>query len=367
MIKASKRTALTAIVAAASLAGLSSSAFAADARPTIPGANPAALGSQPNIVIHDAVLPLRSNARSAAANDMIPSNASRGSYPANGMMIKIAVSPAYQPDPAESQSWANFLGNLPQHGDAAYLTAYFAPLSEMQQLCGSDADACYDPNVSVLVLLAEPAPDGATPEELAAHEFGHHIANRRKNTPWSADAWGPKRWATYQGICKGISSGKFFADGANNHYELDPAEGWAETYRVAAGQNPTEWPITSPAFKHGPPALSAALSDATNPWPGNVAQSSTRSFAKGALRTQWLRLGVPVDGRVSVAVAAGRGIDVDLDLFDSTGRKRLASSVRYGRNDSLATNVCGQRTVVVHFKLASGRGSYKATTNTPAP
>jgi hypothetical protein len=117
---------------------------ASQAREGIPAANPAALGSQPNVVIRDRVLPLGRGAHSAAVSDVVPANAFSGSYTANGMKIKIAISPSYSPDAAEAQSWADFLAGLPQSGDAATMTVYFAPLSKMQGACGPDADACYD-------------------------------------------------------------------------------------------------------------------------------------------------------------------------------------------------------------------------------
>ena len=97
-------------------------------------------------MIHDRVLPRRSGAHSAAVSDVIPANAFSGSYTANGMKIKIAISPSYPANAAKAQSWADFLASLPQSGDAATMTAYFAPRREMQRACGPDADACYDPN-----------------------------------------------------------------------------------------------------------------------------------------------------------------------------------------------------------------------------
>jgi len=363
----SRFTVAAAFCAALIAVSASPAAATSQARAGIPAANPAALGSQPNVVIRDRVLPRRGGAHSAAVSEIIPTNASTGSYAANGMMIKIAFSPSYKPDAAKAQSWADFIGSLPQHGDASSLTAYFVPLREMQQLCGDGADACYDPNEMVLVLLTAPPPDGAAPEELIAHEFGHHIANNRDNAPWSADSWGPKRWATYEGICQGIANGTFFTDGADAHYEVDPSEGWAETYRAAAGQTPAEWPIVSDLFKHGEPAFRVALSDATSPWAGNSVQRTSGRFYRGRSKSQRVRIAVPLDGRVSVAVAAGRGMDIDLGLYDGSYSRPLASSARYGRKDGVAANVCGQRTAYVRLTLAKGSGSFKLTTSTPAP
>jgi len=345
---------------------VSAPAVAAPSEPSIPAARPGLLGAQPNVVIHDAVLPLRRGARAAAASGIIPSTASSGTYPSHGMMIKIAVSRSYTPNAAESQSWADFLGGLPQHGDASSMTVYFAPLKEMQSICGVDSDACYDPGEEVLVLLGETAPDGASIEEVAAHEFGHHIANNRNNAPWSADSWGPKRWATYQGICQGVPTHKFYPDDEGAHYDLNPAEGWAETYRVAAGQNPTDWSIVSNTFKHGTVGLKTALSDAMNPWAGNVAKTVSGSFTARAAAVKRIKLSVPLDGRVTVSASTG-GMRLGLDLFDGADRTRLASSAAASRASSLRSNVCGQRTVVVHLKRSSGSGSYKLTTSVPAP
>ena len=345
---------------------VSAPAVAAPSEPSIPAARPGLLGAQPNVVIHDAVLPLRRGARAAAASGIIPSTASSGTYPSHGMMIKIAVSRSYTPNAAESQSWADFLGGLPQHGDASSMTVYFAPLKEMQSICGVDSDACYDPGEEVLVLLGETAPDGASIEEVAAHEFGHHIANNRNNAPWSADSWGPKRWATYQGICQGVPTHKFYPDDEGAHYDLNPAEGWAETYRVAAGQNPSDWSIVSNLFKHGAAGQSAARRDATNPWPGNVAKTVSGSFKARAAAVKRIKLSVPLDGRVSVSASTG-GMKVALELFDGADRKRLASSASASRASSLRSNVCGQRSVVVHLKRSAGSGNYKLTTSLPAP
>ena len=339
---------------------------ASQARAGLPAANPAALGSQPNIVIRDRVLPLRRGAHSAAVSDVIPANAFSGSYTANGMKIKIAISPSYPANAAKAQSWADFLASLPQSGDAATMTVYFAPLREMQRACGPDADACYDPNDSLLILLGEPAPDGASIEEVAAHEFGHHIANNRDNAPWSADSWGPKRWATKLKVCQGVRGRTMFPDDQGGNYDRNPTEGWAEAYRVSAGQNPTDWSIVSDIFRPDAATQKIALLDATSPWPGNVAKTVSGSFKARAAAVKRIKLRVPLDGRVSVSASTG-GMKVALDLFDATDRKRLASSAPASRTSSLRSDVCGQRTVVVRLKRSSGSGNYKLTTSLPAP
>jgi len=340
---------------------------ASQAREGIPAANPAALGSQPHVVIHDRVLPLRRGAHSAAVSDVVPANAFSGSYTANGMKIRIALSPSYPADAAEAQSWADFLASLPQHGDAATMTVYFAPLREMQRACGPDADACYDPNDSLLILLGETAPDGASIEEVAAHEFGHHIANHRSNAPWSADSWGPKRWATKLYVCQGVRGGTMFPDDQGDNYDRNPTEGWAEAYRVSAGLNPTDWGIVSDIFRPNAATQQIALRDATDPWPGASTSTTSGKLLKRGAKSTKLRIAVPQDGRVTVRLTSSKGLNADLELSSSNSGARIGSSRLRGRSDSVTRTLCGQRSVVARVTRTSGSGSFKLTASTPAP
>jgi hypothetical protein len=361
------RAVIAGLCSIALVAVAASPAAAASQRPSIPTANPAALGSQPNVVIRDRVLPLRRGARSAAVSDIIPANAFSGSYTAKGMKIKIAISPSYSADAAEAQSWADFLADLPQRGDAATMDVYFAPLPEMQAICGSDADACYDPNDSVLILLGETAPDGASVEEVAAHEFGHHIANHRSNAPWSAFSLGPKRWATKLKVCQAVRGGTMFADDPGDNYDRDPTEGWAEAYRVSAGQNPTDWSIVSDIFRPDAATQKIALLDATSPWRGNTSSSRSGKLLKGRSRTSKFTFLIPHDGTVKVGLKSSRGLNADLELYDSGGRTRIGSSRLRGRSDSVTRTLCGQRSVIARVTRSSGSGSFKLTASVPSP
>ena len=75
-----------------------------------------------------------------------------------------------------------------------------------------------------------------TPQEVVRHEYGHHVAANRLNPPWSAADWGPKTWATDQGICALAAAGTAFPGNESDHYELNPGEAWAESYRIFADQ-----------------------------------------------------------------------------------------------------------------------------------
>ncbi len=339
---------------------------AAGARRTIPAANPARLGAEPVGPIRDVVKGLPGTARAAAsADDVIPADASRGTYEASGMNVSIAVSPSYAPDDAISQGWADYFASLPQAADVETMTAYFAPLEEMQSLCSPEAVACYYPAASLLVLLGEPSPDSTPLEEVAAHEFGHHIANERDNDPWPAATWGPKRWATYQRVCELVSRGDLFPGDEGDGYSRNPGEGWAEAYRVAAGGSASRWLIVNNWFKPDARARSLALRDARTPWTANANHYRSGRFQRRGSSWRSYRFQVPWDGRVRLQTRATRGLDVDLYLYQ--GGRQLGRSLRTGSTDSLARNTCGESSsIVVALHRATGAGRFELSAAIPA-
>ena len=71
-----------------------------------------------------------------------------GRYPTGdvyGSTIQINVSDTYPVDQALTQDWATFFGSLVHGRELASLTVDLAPLDEVQQFCGPQALACYDP------------------------------------------------------------------------------------------------------------------------------------------------------------------------------------------------------------------------------
>ena len=115
-----------------------------------------------------------------------------------GEPVDVAVSPSYPADQPIGQRWADFFAALPHGPELPLLEAYVAPLPEVQTICGGSAVGCYGDDQ--LIVTNEPAL-GFRPEEVARHEYGHHVALNRSNAPWPAFDWGPKRWATAAHIC----------------------------------------------------------------------------------------------------------------------------------------------------------------------
>ena len=140
------------------------------------------------------------------------------------------VSDSFAVDAVTPEAWAEFLVKLVHGPELAQLTTYIAPLSEIRSVCGLGALGCYSRNRSLAV--GEVLPDGTTPEEVVRHEYGHHIALYRSNSPWRAIDWGPKHWASSAGICAREARSEVFPGDEGDRYHLNPGEAWAETYRL---------------------------------------------------------------------------------------------------------------------------------------
>ena len=82
---------------------------------------------------------------------------------------------------------------MPHGAELSTVTVTVVTAAELPASCNSDALGCYRPGE---ITIADEVLGGVTPEEVARHEYGHHVAASRLNSPWPALDWGPKRWAT---------------------------------------------------------------------------------------------------------------------------------------------------------------------------
>ena len=273
---------------------------------------------------------------------------------ATGERVHIAVSDQLVPDPAENQRWADFLGRLPHGSELEQVTVYFAPVDEVRTICGFSALACYAPARDLIVTPAEETEGQPLRESILAHEYGHHVANRRANTPWPGIALGTKRWATYMGICAGVEDGTF----SLREYELDPAEGFAESYRVLAerrlGLQPASWDIVDPLFEPDDQALALIEQDVAEPWPGN-----TTLAVKGS-RTRGFSFSTPLDGTLRITLRAPKSSVYELRV------PGLPAKRAFGRGPvSVSTKVCGTRLVRPTVRRVKGKGTFQLTISRP--
>jgi hypothetical protein len=263
----------------------------------------------------------------------------------DGMTVYISVSDYYVPDPAIDQAWANFLGWLTHGSEMNGLLVFVYTPQEIAYVCGPDAAACYGQNQ---MFVAGEDVGGVPVEQAIAHEYGHHVAFHRLNTPWPAVDWGPKRWATYYNVCGNAAQGSLFPGAETSPlYRLNPGEGWAEGYRqmneLRAGTwSYLGWSVVDPFFIPDATALQLINQDVTKPWSGPSVH-----VAQGRLRRNGVRRWKfsPLDGQMRATVSGARGTTVS---FVSRGKvvRRPARSV--------SRIVCGDPSITVVVRSTRG-------------
>ena len=112
--------------------------------------------------------------------------AERAYKTSTGEVVDVFVSPSYPAGETIGQRWADFFASLVHGPELQLLKVYVASLPEVHAICGGGAVGCYGDDQ--LIITNEPA-SGFSPEEVARHEYGHHIALTRSNTPWPAFDW----------------------------------------------------------------------------------------------------------------------------------------------------------------------------------
>jgi hypothetical protein len=283
----------------------------------------------------------------------------------DGETVTIYVSDSYPQDPAVSQRWADFFTSLVHGPELSSLTAYLEPLSEVQQQCGSQALACYDPTHSTLYAPGDDPSADLTAEAVVTHEYGHHVAQHRLNLPWPAVDYGTKRWATYEQVCARSQDGELHP-GAETQpdYQLNPGEAFAETYRVMnerhAGITEFPWQVVSQALYPDDTALALVEQDVTSPWQASTLATRTASLSK-AVPSRTYAVSTPLDGTFRTTLRSPRGARFRVSILSSSGAP-LASG---GAGISISATVCGQRSLKVRVSRVAGAGIFRLQTSTP--
>ena len=205
------------------------------------------------------------------------------------------------------------------------------PPSEVAELCGPDALGCYGGDELV---VGGDVVDGVTPEEIARHEYGHHVAAHRRNPPWRGLDWGPKRWATVEDVCRRAAAKTAFPADSGANYRLDPAEAFAEAYRAANEARagiPFGWGLVDGSFYPDAAALDAVAQDVGAPWSAPTRQTLTRRFTAKGPRRLLVPVALPLDGEVAVDLRVPAGRLDELELVTADGRTVLARGLWPGR------------------------------------
>jgi hypothetical protein len=284
----------------------------------------------------------------------VPSFTGGPTVTSSGEVVDVRVSddlPAATP-----QAWAEFIATLVHGPEISRLTAYVVTFDEMQDVCGTNALGCYSANQTVVP--GEVTPDGTTPEEIIRHEYGHHVAFNRVNTPWVAIEWGPKHWASTANVCARVARKEAFPGDQGSNYPRNPGEAWAETYRLMDerknGITTATWPIIAPSFYPAEDALLAAERDVVEPWTQTHTVGFSRTFTKTSKKVWWIPLATPLDGELRLASTLPAGGEYDVALV-SSDRKTVVQRAGWvsQRLKRLSTTVCGQRS---HFVRVTRNG-----------
>jgi hypothetical protein len=261
-------------------------------------------------------------------------------------------------DESVAQEWADFFGSLVHGAELPLLSAYILSSTEVENVCGREALACYGGNR--LFTPAEDPSFNLSRESVAMHEYGHHVAYHRQNDPWRAIDYGPKRWASYEQVCAKTRKGRLHPGAENaSHYQLNPGEAWAETYRVLnerhAGLVEAPWRVVTESLYPDARALAAAEQDVTTPW----VKRTTSTFA-GSLsarsKVRAFTVATPLDGRLGVTARLAKGERATVDVLSPQAAK-LAHKTAKGAFATPAS-ICGSRAVRVRVTRVSGSGPF---------
>jgi hypothetical protein len=297
--------------------------------------------------MHDVVL-----GEPGAAAARISASASSQRYSINdgsSATIEVSVTPACAEvcDVTDPQRVADFIGTL-IHGDEVDLLS--VQLDSEFQLgfdCGFGAEACYFSGENKVVIggYEEADGDGATFDFVLAHEYGHHVAQHREMpAPFSsAIDWGPERWASLEGVCRGQRAGRLYPGDEGTHYFEDPGEAFAEAF---AHYRFPDLPVTwrySPALEPNAAAFRAIREDTLEPWQGRTSTTLSGHVPARGEGAAVETLRTPLDGLVSLRPSSLHRRGYELALRSRAGR--LLRSSRNGLDPSrrLDYTVCGEQ------------------------
>ena len=282
---------------------------------------------------------------------------------AKGRTVLIEVTLLCQSDPigcpdSNPGAIATFLGSLVHRGEISSLWVLVAHPDEMVSVCGdASALACYYSDRNQMVIPGRDflASDGANRAFVIAHEYGHHIANHRRNPPFVPTlSYGTKRWGTYERVCPGTRAGLYFPGNQSlPRYYKNPGEAFAEAYAFShfpAGMVEWNW---DPSLRPDENAYAAIRTDVRRPWRRRNRILHTGSIGSSR-HVVTRRIATPLDGDVSLILRGEPGAHLDLIVRSARGRL-LATAAHFGARERVRIQVCGQRALRVTIRRPARR------------
>jgi hypothetical protein len=247
-----------------------------------------------------------------------------------GYTVEVESSPSYRVDPAADQGVVDFLDSRLHGPELDSLSVYVGSPAEIRRLCGggSRVVACYSIAESRMYVPGEDV-KGIPVEYPLTHEYGHHIASRRLNTPWDALDWGAKHWASAVRVCTYVDKGMLFPGNQGAHYRDDPGEGFADGYAHLHFPD-VPWYFNE-LMRPGPAEFAAIRKDVLEPW----SEPKSRTF-HGRLgpnsRERTFRIRLTLDGNVTMRLkgAAGARYTVEAETTGYAAGKNMRAGGTFG-------------------------------------
>ena len=289
---------------------------------------------------------------------------------ATGEQVRIFSAPDYATDPTFNQRWADFVASLPHGPEISTVTIYLAPLARVGSVCGAHTLGCYSPDDQVIFTSGDDVPERASAQSILAHEYGHHVAQSRLDTPWPAEDYGTKRWSSYENVCARSRQGSLFPGDEADHYKFNSGEVFAETYRVYVEQKlglpASPWLAVDTSLQPDAKALELLGQDITDPWTGPSVSSHTASFRPYTGDARTFRFSTPLDGVLTLTLRGPAGASYDARLFDPSGRHLLQETTLGSRPvKTIRYLVCGERAFELRVARTRGFGSFTLEISKP--
>ena len=248
----------------------------------------------------------------------------------DGYSVAVQSSPAYSPDPVADQKLVDFLDSRVHGAELGDLSVYVGTPDEIVDLCGGDPSvvACYAIDEQRMYVPGESV-HGIPIEYALTHEYGHHIASWRSNSPWDALDWGAKRWASAVHVCTWVRRGLLFPGNQGSHYWDDPGEGFADSYaHMHYPQQPWYYnELMHPNAK----AFAAIRHDVLDPWTGPRSRTfHGRLSQRHGQRTFHIRLKLDGDLSFKLTAPPGSVYVVQAQIPDFAAGQRLRGGGEFG-------------------------------------
>jgi hypothetical protein len=299
----------------------------------------------------------------------------RGATPAkkfltpDGIAVEVRVSQSVSNPDAVAQEIVSFLGTRLHGSELGKLRVFIGTPSEIADACGGDSDvlACYSAGERRMYIPDRDPGAGSSAgfsrNYAITHEYGHHIANSRSNSPFPALNYGAKYWSSYKFVCVGADRGLYFPGNQGAHYLEDPGEGFADSYAHLPenGFSNVPWQFNE-RLRPDAGAFAALRRDVLDPW-----RSSKRKVVTGTLssthRSRLTSFHTSLDGTIDLRVHGPRAANFDVAIYD--GSRLVSRTSAAGSSDHLRFTLCrdGASTASARVRVIrrTGAGGYTLT------